>query len=236
MFNAAERDAEAFQNSAAFSEVERLTRVNRIQWAGTVAHELFHSWNGASLRPEPYADLQWFSEGFTDYYATRSLAKTAVIDEPLFLRRMERTIALYLYFKAAPAFDSVTLKTAGARKGTYRLGVYEGGWVTAFCFDVNIRKQTSGRRTLDDVMRMLYDELALKNQPYTEADLRRVLRQVAGPASDTFLDKYVVGDETIPVSECVADAGYTGFGTGYQGEYYVEKPRSSTYRGWLFNH
>jgi predicted metalloprotease with PDZ domain len=83
---------------------------------------------------------------------------------------------------------------------------------------------------------MLYDELALKNQPYTEADLRRVLRQVAGPASDTFLDKYVVGDETIPVSECVADAGYTGFGTGYQGEYYVEKPRSSTYRGWLFNH
>jgi predicted metalloprotease with PDZ domain len=236
MFNAAERDAEAFQNSAAFSEVERLTRVNRIQWAGTVAHELFHSWNGASLRPEPYADLQWFSEGFTDYYATRSLAKTGVIDESLFMRRLERTIALYLYFKAAPAFDSVTLKTAGARKGTYRLGVYEGGWVTAFCFDVNIRKQTSGRRTLDDVMRMLYDELALKNKPYTEADLRRVLRQVARPASDTFLDKYVVGDETIPVGECVANAGYTGFGTAYQGEYYVQNPRSSIYRDWLFKH
>lgn len=235
MFNAAERDAEAFQSSAAFSEVERLTQVNRLQWAGTVAHELFHSWNGASLRPEPYADLQWFSEGFTDYYATRSLAKTGVIDEALFLRRMERTIALYLYFKSAPVFNGITLKTAGTRKGPHRLGVYEGGWVVAFCLDAKIREQSAGRRTLDDAMRMLYDEFAFKNQAYTETALRRALREVAGPASENFLDKYVVGDETIPVSECVADAGYKGFGTGYQAEYYVEPLRSSFYRNWLFD-
>jgi predicted metalloprotease with PDZ domain len=235
MFNSAERDAEAFLSSAAFSEVERLTRANRIQWAGTVAHELFHSWNGASLRPEPYADLQWFSEGFTDYYATRSLAKTGVIDEPLFLRRMERTIALYLYFKSAPAFNGITLKAAGTRKGPHRLGVYEGGWVVAFCLDARIREQSAGRLTLDDAMRLLYDEFAFKNQAYTETDLRRVLREVAGPASETYLDKYVAGNETIPVRECVADAGYRGFGTGYQAEYYVEPLRSSFYRTWLFN-
>lgn len=235
MFNSAERDAEAFQSSAAFSETERLSQVNRIQWAGTVAHELFHSWNGASLRPEPYADLQWFSEGFTDYYATRSLAKTGVIDEPLFLRRMERTIALYLYFKSAPAFNGITLKSAGTRKGPHRLGVYEGGWVVAFCLDAHIRERSAGRQTLDDAMRMLYDEFAFNNRAYTETALRRALREVAGPASETFLDKYVVGDETIPVSECVADAGYQGFGTGYQAEYYVEPLRSSSYRNWLFN-
>jgi predicted metalloprotease with PDZ domain len=235
MFNSAERDAEAYQSSAAFSEVERLTQVNRIQWANTVAHELFHSWNGASLRPEPYADLQWFSEGFTDYYATRSLAKTGVIDEPLFLRRMERTIALYLYFKSAPAFNGITLKAAGTRKGPNRLGVYEGGWVVAFCLDARIREMSAGRRTLDDAMRTLYDDFAFKNQPYTETAVRKVLREVAGPASESFLDKYVVGDETIPVGECVADAGYSGFGTGYQGEYYVEPLRSSVYRKWLFN-
>ena len=235
MFNSAERDAEAFQSSAAFSEVERLTQANRIQWAGTVAHELFHSWNGASLRPEPYADLQWFSEGFTDYYATRSLAKTGVIDEPLFMRRMERTIALYLYFKSAPVFNGITLKTAGTRKGVHRLGVYEGGWVVAFCLDANIRAQSGGRRSLDDAMRMLYDEFAFSNRVYTEPALRKVFREVAGPAAETFLDKYVVGDETIPVSECVADAGYKGFGTGYQAEYYVETLQSSFYRNWLFN-
>ena len=234
MFNSAERDAEAFQSSAAFSEVERLTQVNRIQWAGTVAHELFHSWNGASLRPEPYADLQWFSEGFTDYYAIRSLAKTGVIDEPLFLRRMERTIALYLYFKSAPVFSGVTLKAAGTRKGPHRLGVYEGGWVVAFCLDANIRERSGGRLTLDDAMRRLYDEFAFSNRAYTETALRRVLREVAGPASENFLDKYVVGDGTIPVDECVADAGYKGFGTGYQAEYYVEPLRSSSYRTWLF--
>ena len=234
MFNSAERDAEAFQSSAAFSEVERLTQLNRIQWAGTVAHELFHSWNGASLRPEPYADLQWFSEGFTDYYATRSLAKTGVIDEPLYLRRLERTIALYLYFKSAPAFNGITLKAAGTRKGPHRLGVYEGGWVVAFCLDTRIREQSAGRLTLDDVMRALYDEFAFRNEAYTETALRKVLRDVAGPVSESFLDKYVVGDETIPVNECVADAGYSGFGTGYQAEYYVEPLRPSLYRKWLF--
>ena len=231
----AERDAEAFLTSAAVTEVARLSRVNRIQWAETVAHELFHSWNGAALRPEPYAELQWFSEGFTDYYATRSLARTGVIDEPLFLRRMERTVALYLYFKSAPAFDGVTLKAAGRRKGPHRLGVYEGGWVAAFCLDVEIRRQTAGRRTLDHAMRLLYDRFALRNQPYTEGDLRSILREVAGPASEGFLDKYVVGDETIPVTECLAEAGYSGFGTGYQAEYYVQALRSSPYRNWLFN-
>jgi hypothetical protein len=53
-------------------------------------------------------------------------------------------------------------------------------------------------------------------------------------ARDRFLDRYVVGDDTIPVDECLAAAGYAGFGTGYQGEYYVEAAGSSVYRDWLF--
>ena len=53
----------------------------------------------------------------------------ASVDESLFTRKLEHTLGLYLYFKAAPVFDSVTLVSAGERKGNNRLGVYNGGWV-----------------------------------------------------------------------------------------------------------
>ncbi len=42
-----------------------------------LAHELFHYWNGRMLRAaEPAAQVDWFIEGFTDYYALRLLHDT----------------------------------------------------------------------------------------------------------------------------------------------------------------
>lgn len=233
VFRARERDAEAFQSSAAFSEVEPMTEGNRLEWAGTIAHELLHSWNGARIRPEPYAELQWVSEGFTDYLSTRTLARTGVIDERLFMRRMEQTIAGYLYFKAAPAFEGVTLKAAGARKGTHRLGVYNGGWVAAFCLDTDLRSRTAGARSIDDVLRALFERHALQDRPYTESDLRSILTEIGGAPAARFMDEHAVGDAVIPVGDCLERAGYRGFGVGYKAEFYVEPAHATPFRRWL---
>lgn len=234
LFRAPERDAEAYGASAAFSEPDSLTSSNRILWASTLAHELFHAWNGHAIRPVNYSNLQWFSEGFTDYYATRSLARARVIDESLFIRKAEHTIGLYLYFKAAPVFDSVTLVSAGERKGRNRLGVYNGGWVSAFCMDTQIRTASRGRRSLDDVMRLLYSRFGLTGRPYSLEDLRAAFAEASGTRFDEFLTRYVAGHETIPVAECLQLAGYQGAGAGYDGDYYVAPGPLAEYRRWLF--
>jgi predicted metalloprotease with PDZ domain len=234
LFRASGRDAEAYAASAAFSEPDSLTSSNRILWANTLAHELFHAWNGHAIRAANYANLQWFSEGFTDYYATRSLARARVLNESLFSRKLEHTIGLYLYFKAAPAFDSVTLVSAGERKGRNRLGVYNGGWVSAFCMDTQIQTATRGTRSLDDVMRLLYSRFGLTGRPLSLEDLPAAFVDGSGVRFDEFLTRYVAGHETIPVAECLQRAGYRGGGAGYDGDYYVAPGTPGGYRQWLF--
>jgi predicted metalloprotease with PDZ domain len=45
----------------------------------SIAHELFHSWNGHRIAPADYASPQWLSEGFTEYFANLALVQEEVI-------------------------------------------------------------------------------------------------------------------------------------------------------------
>ena len=234
VFRAAEPDAEAYAASAAFSEAGELTAANRLGWAHTLAHELFHAWNGHALRAANDSDLQWFSEGFTDYYATRTLARTGLLDEGDFIRRMEHVLSRYLYFRSAPAFDGVTLRAAGARKGTYRLGVYDGGWTAAFCLDMQIRGTSGGRYTLDDVMGRLYETFGVPGVPLSYEDVVRTAGEATGRSWEEFFSRYVEGNETLPVEEGLALAGYRGFGASYAGDYYVVPASAGALRRELF--
>jgi predicted metalloprotease with PDZ domain len=199
-----------------------------------VAHELFHSWNGHALRAANNADLQWFSEGVTDYYATRTLARAGLIGESEFIRRTEHVLSRYLYFRSAPAFDGVTLRAAGARKGTHRLGVYDGGWTTGFCLDMQIRTTSGGGRSLDDVMRLLYERFGLTRTPVEYNDVVRSAAEATGSSWNGFFERYVEGNETLPVEECLAQAGYRGFGASYAGDYYVVPASAGVLRRELF--
>ncbi len=96
VFYADEADAEAFAKSAAFSEKETLTKDNLIRWGNTVAHEFFHSWNGAAIKGEDYASSQWFGEGFTEYYANLALVRQRLISDELFIKK-RRTIWVYTF-------------------------------------------------------------------------------------------------------------------------------------------
>jgi predicted metalloprotease with PDZ domain len=235
VFRAAEPDAEAYAASAAFSEAGELTAENRLGWAHTLAHELFHAWVGHALHAAADdSGLQWFTEGFTYYYATRTLARTGLLGEGDFIRRTEHVLSRYLYFRSAPAFDGVTLRAAGARKGTYRLGVYDGGWTTAFCLDVRIRAASADTQSLDDVMRRLYEVYGVPGVPVGYDDVVRTAGEATGHSWDEFFARYVDGNETLPVAECLALAGYRGFGAAYAGDYYLVPASASAFRRELF--
>jgi predicted metalloprotease with PDZ domain len=221
VFRAAEPDAEAYAASTAFSEAEDLLPDNRLGWAQTLAHELFHAWNGHAIHAASASDLQWFSEGVTDYYATRTLAKAGLIGESEFIRRMEHVLGRYLYFRSAPAFDGVTLRAAGTRKGTYRLGVYDGGWTIGLCLDMQIRTASRGSHSLDDVMRSLYERFGVPGTAVAYDDVVRTAAAATGTSWDDFFRRYVDGNETLPVADCLKQAGYRGFGQSYAGDYYV---------------
>jgi predicted metalloprotease with PDZ domain len=128
----------------------------------------------------------------------------------------------------------VTLASAGERKGRNRLGVYDGGWVAAFCLDTDLRARSNGTKNLDDVMRLLYTNFGLTGRQFTLDDLQSAVEKVTGARFDDFLNRYVVGQQTIPVSECLRRAGYEGGGAGYDGDYFVTRRVASPYRTWVF--
>lgn len=221
LFAADSTDAEAFAASAAFTEERAPTKANAIGWANTIAHELFHSWNGHRIAAADYASSQWLSEGFTEYFANLALVQEGLIPMELFLGKVEKMLGLYVYFRSSPAFRDVSLAEAGANKGRHRLGVYNGGWATAFCLDMEIRAATGGRRTLRDFMRLMDRRFGATETRYTVADVIAVAGETAGKDMQPFFERYVVGKEMLPVVQCLRQAGFDGDTAYYNGEVYV---------------
>jgi predicted metalloprotease with PDZ domain len=221
VYYAEQEDGEAFTNGATFTTTQVVSESTSLLWASFLAHELFHFWNGQRLRGTPRSERQWFSEGFTEYYANLALVNGGVVDEAGFVKKLEQHLANYLYFMSAPPFAGVTLRQAGSAKGTNRLGVYDGGWATAFVLDNRIRSATDGARSLDDYMGVLFEAHALTGEPYVFDDLVAHLVDVAGPELEGFLEAHVDGREVLPVVETLRAYGLIGLSKPYAGELYV---------------
>ncbi len=220
-FYAPVEDAEAFRKSATLTTGDSVTPNSRVVWGNFIAHELFHHWNGQLIQGVDRDSRQFFSEGFTEYYANRTITRTGLISPELLMRRMGTHAALYSWFRWSSAFSGVSLEAAGANKTRYRFGVYQGGWTLALCLDGMIREQTHDRRSLDDFMRMMFERYGLAGRPYRTEELAAVASEMAGTDLSPFFARYVSGTDALPVGDCLRRMGFEGFGKPYAAETYV---------------
>jgi predicted metalloprotease with PDZ domain len=65
--------------------------------------------------------------------------------------------------------------------------------------DLTIRQLSGHARSLDDVIRRLYEEFGKTGIGYTEADYVRIVNEVAGRDMHTYFDKFIYG--TAPLQE-----------------------------------
>jgi len=155
---ASEDDGESFHDS--FNQVITVDRIEErlIVWGNTMAHEMFHYWNGANfLVGENLEDLYWFSEGFTEYYSSRSLVRTKIIDKETYFRKLEHYLSRYFITKKLWPEEPISMVEAGKEKSKNWLLLYGGGATMALYFDIEIRRLTKGKKSLDDVMFLLKD-------------------------------------------------------------------------------
>jgi len=121
-----------------------------------------------------------------------------------------------------PGFD-------GARtvaKTYNRPGVYSGGWVAAFCLDAMIQKQTGGRKGIDDLFRLMESRFGLTGNEYTPEDVQRAASEIAGTDLTRFFARYIASSESLPVKECLSDAGFEASIVDYGGEVYISRALS----------
>jgi predicted metalloprotease with PDZ domain len=182
------------------------------------AHEMFHAWNVKRLRPAdmtPYRYDQpqpttwlWVSEGITDYYADLALVRGGAVDSNSFA---ETTTGKIGEVAAAPpvALEDASLSTwIHPTDGSGYL-YYPKGSLAGLMLDVMIRDASDNRRSLDDVMRELYNTTWKKGRGFTDADWWGAVSRAAGGKSFADFDaKYVDGREPYPWATLLPLAGF----------------------------
>jgi len=190
-----------------------------------VAHEYFHLWNVKRIRPdalgpfdytgENYTRLLWVAEGITSYYENILSRRAGVISDKEYLTtiagairglqntpgRLEQSIeeasfdAWIKYYRP----DENTLNSA--------ISYYDKGSIVGLLLDLEIRRRSAGAKSLDDVMRYLYNEFAKKNRNYTPEDFQRTAETAAGASLDDFFRRYVRGREELDYNMAFAAVG-----------------------------
>jgi predicted metalloprotease with PDZ domain len=180
-----------------------------------VAHEYFHLWNVKRIRPdalgpfdyenENYTKLLWVAEGGTAYYESLLLRRAGLITDKELLDARATTIE---QLQNRPGRFETSLEEASfdAWIKYYRqdenainnqISYYDKGEVVNMMLDVTIRTASNGAKSLDDVMRYLYNEFYKKNRNYTPADFQKAAELAAGRSLDDFFLKYVRGEAEI---------------------------------------
>jgi predicted metalloprotease with PDZ domain len=181
------------------------------------AHEIFHSWNVKRLRPSelwPYrydreqpTTLLWISEGITDYYADLAQVRGGIVDANGFyvmtFDKMSQVEAL-----PPTALEDASLSTwIHPRDGTAEI-YYPKGSLAGFLLDIIIRDASDNRRSLDDVMRDLYNTDYKNNRGFTSNEWWAAVSRAANGKSFTdFYARYIDGRGPFPYDAVLPLAG-----------------------------
>lgn len=175
-------------------------------WVPLVAHEVCHIWIGTAIE---FFDEQeyWFMEGFTDYYSEIISVRLGLLSEADFFKNLGRICESYLR-----QAGTLSMREAGTDKMGNSGLVYCGGGLVAAALDLQIRKLShvsmdAGQKSLDDVMKQMYQEFGATDETYTIDDVIRIVSDVAGKDFEPFFRKYVSGTERLPVAEYFGEAG-----------------------------
>jgi predicted metalloprotease with PDZ domain len=191
-----DRGGEAFRHSFAMSLDVPPSSANRSDWGNTIAHEVFHYWNGSRLRGADYPTSQWFQEGFTEYVANVAMA-AGMGDPDGFRKKLSNHVANYRKL-------ATTLEGGGTRKGP---PLYSAGALVAFSWDVMIREASGGKRNLGDFLRELWRRTDRGKRPWEWSDLQAALQATAPLDWQAFHGAYIRGDKPLPLAEIFAKAG-----------------------------
>jgi predicted metalloprotease with PDZ domain len=176
---------------------------------GVSCHELFHAWNIKTIRPvemqpydytkENYSRLGYVCEGVTTYYGDYLLFRSGVFNESqyfgTFNERLQKHFDNAGRFNMSVAASSFDTWLDGYTPGipNRKTNIYDEGNLLAFITDMFIRKNSENKYSLDDVMRHLYEEFALKEKGYSEEDYRGLIEHYANISFEDIFSNYFNG-------------------------------------------
>ncbi len=200
-------------------------------------HELFHTWNVKAIRPadmqpyvydrEMYSTLHYVTEGVTTYYGELLVFKCGVWSLSEFLKVFNKSFLKKHY--ANNGRDHISLEQSSFESWLIgykeavpnrKISFYTKGALAALILDVTVRKGSGNARSLDTVMREMYERFGKTCIGYTRADYKSIAEAHAGHRLDDYFRDYISG--TVPMDEAL------GHAADYLGLALVESDPGST--------
>lgn len=180
-----------------------------------ITHEFYHLYNVKAIRPvefepfdygqEVFTPMLWVSEGLTVYYESVILRRAGLITPQQAcetLGRFIRTVESREGNKAMSLRESsydiwLHFFNRNANRDDVIISYYDKGPILGLLLDIAIRQASANRKSLDDVMRTLYqDWYKTAGRGFTEEEFWAVCAETAGDPL-TEIRSYV--DTTTPI-------------------------------------
>jgi predicted metalloprotease with PDZ domain len=192
-----EHGGESYRHSFAMTYEAPPSRANSAVWGNTIAHEVFHLWNGWKLQGKDYPTSQWFQEGFTEYAANLAMVGAKLIDEKQFLQKLNDHVTNYEKLQT-------TLEAGGEHKGP---PLYAAGALVAFTWDVRLLSATDEKKGFGDFLRALWKQTNQGRAPYAWADIEAALSAVNTFNWASYYADYIKGTMHLPLKRTFGRVG-----------------------------
>lgn len=190
-----------------------------------VAHEFFHLWNVKRIRPkalekfdyeqENYTPSLWFSEGTTSYYDLLIPLWAGLYNSKIFLDNLGKEITRFLVTPgrevqplAESSFDAwIKLYRRDANSDNSQMSYYLKGELVSLLLDLLIRDRTQNQRSLDDVMRQMWEKFGKSEIGFTENQLKEVIESVAERDLTDFFQDHLHTTKELPFNDYLEPFG-----------------------------
>jgi predicted metalloprotease with PDZ domain len=185
-----------------------------------IAHEYVHAWNVKRIRPEKLGPFDytkavrvkdlWWSEGVTDYYAPRLVIEAGLAQPGFWRGYMAEQIG---ELQNNDARKRVTLEASslgaweGRSEGLEGMSYYVKGLLVGMLLDVEMRRATQNKVSLDDLMKELWRETVVTGKGFPDGEIERVASRLTGTDMSAFFNKALRSTEELPYQDVLTAAG-----------------------------
>ncbi|WP_460220265.1 hypothetical protein [Psychroserpens sp. MEBiC05023] len=174
-------------------------------------HELQHNWTGHIIQNDNEEEQYWFSEGFTDYYTLKNIAKGNIynLDEGYFIDEFNGFIkSLYTSpVREMPNsemnYDNFWSGKEGIQKLPYRRGA-----ILAFYLDQKIKLDSKGKFSLDNVLLDIKNDALNSNQKITHPYFINTVNTYLNANFKPFFDTHIEQGKLYDLNQIFTDFNF----------------------------
>ncbi len=196
-----------------------------LEFLGLCSHEYFHTWNVKRIKPavfvpyqlnnESYTQLLWAFEGITSYYDELALVRCGLIDQQRYLTLLGKTITR-VYRGKGRLKQSIAESSFDAWSKFYKqdenapnaiVSYYVKGALVALLLDCEMRRQSGGSVSLDDLMKRLWQRWQDTGNGVGELEIEQTATDLLGKPLTEFFNQAVRSTRDLPLQALLSQVG-----------------------------